>query len=929
MLPKKRFPLPFCPSTCFALFTAIVTAFASSFVSSAASARAQSSSARDTHAPETSTLIEGQFLVEFEAPACGFPELRGVEAAESARRLDAWRASADERMLPRIAALEALGVDVLRSYWIVECLSVRADPEQIEAIRGMPIVKRVWQDRLHQAHSGRVVMPIRDSTNAANHGTDIVQRAGVLGQGALLAAFDSGLDAKHASTQRPHRAFYVGGNPRDNTGGGLAGSRLLANRQAGLLSPENALTHGTLVAGIAAGEVWGTAAADRGHAPRAQVRGYSIVDNVRGGASYASVLNAWQMLAADKDTKPLVVMVAYGGSPDPLHPTQAALDRAAIAMDALVVVSAGNGGASTLASQAAVNGLSVGATHGQGSKRMWAYSSRGPLAALPKGYYPSLVANGVNIVGPRADAEDKDEADTGSSMAAAQVAGTATFLRGFAPRLSALQCKAALLASVDDIRARNTGLDRNAFGLGYLRADKLLSGVRAAPVLVSSTLTSSTRVREYRWATARNAAWSLACVWNRMALDKVAFGDLAVDVYLGNRLLAQSDEAQMNVEALRFRSPEVGTLRVVVRAKSSDAAILPFALCVMPTVLPYSAGGFAGFGKACASSVAASDVAAVVPPSAGRVMQASQSRYIASGLPLRLQVLVDASLLPAKIEVDGIAFRQDDSAPLSPLRGVTFQGEVVAGYGANPLSAISGTFARNVTRGSLVMADRKILMPDFVVANRTPSRFDVRMPFDRPFTFDAQSGSPLVIELRSKGASVRTTYLTDAVDLRNSESSRLATVYAPSMTATTGSIFRRYAPVLALTTKSSVARRSPQLWGTGVPDVGAQFRLEYSDFTPNSIAVFSLGFSATNWGAFALPFDMSPFGAAGCSISSSVDFSTALVVGANGHGTIPLALPANRDLIGVVFYVQMACFDALANRFGVYWSGGVKVSVGG
>lgn len=792
-------------------------------------------------ASEALPIVAGRYLVEFVASAPSAFTAEDDAAAGPVDRLRARRSALRSVNASRVAALEALGAEVVEAFWIVDCTVVDVDDDRLEAVRRLEGVRRVWSDRLAAPTSAARIAPpapIRDSTNRLNHASDVVQAAGVLGSGAILSVLDTGLDLKTGASGRPHRSFYVNGNPRNTSGGGVQGSRVAFQRQAGRLAAENSLTHGTLVAGIAAGEVWSTSNADRGHAPRAQLRSYSIVDDAKGNASFTSILRAWQQVVGEKDHKSLVVLLAYSGSPDPTHPTQVALDRAAAALDALVVVSAGNGASSSAASHAAINGISVGATYSQGRKTMWPSSTRGPLRALPKGFYPLLCANGVEIVGPRADAETRDSVDTGTSLAAAQVAGALTWLRGFAPRLSALQCKAALLASLEDIAARNKALDRQSFGLGYLRSDQLLTGVRGAPVLAASSLTSARRTRDFQWRSAANAAWSVVCTWNRLELSKASFSDLAIEVYAGQTLLAQSDESQMNLEALRFRAPTAGTLTVRVRAKSLDAATLPFAVCVMPTRLPYVEASMTTYGKSCAGSLPGFAVSHVVPPSEAKSMQASQSRYVSSGLPQRTQFMVSAALLPTSVSMDGIALRQDDSAPIQALRGVGFDAELRVGYAAVTPAAAQTIFAKNI-RGSLgvVMAARKILMPDYVIANRSPGNFAVRLPFDRPFKFDGQTGDPLLLELRSPAAARRVYYLTDAIDSRNAESRHVATVHAASPTATVGAVFQRYLPVLGILGRTGAQRVSPVLWGSGVPDVGRRAAVEYSGFTPSAFCL--------------------------------------------------------------------------------------------
>lgn len=879
--------------------------------------------------------MPGRYLVEYDVVAPDFSVV-----AEAARRGDriAFEAAtrAIETSVERERAaferrLTELGARVTDRWWIVEACAVVASPEVIDRVRNEPCVRRVRRDGIATPHSAAIL----DSTSGTNHATDLVQAAGIYGRSGVLAVLDTGLDAQNARSVRPHRCFFLQGDPRNSSGPGLGGSRLLANRQAGLLPAENALTHGTLVAGVAVGDVWGTAKSDRGHAPQAAVVGYSIVDNAAGGASFSSILNGWQLLTKEYMVyRPKVVLFAYAGSPDPMHPTQIALDRAASTLDVLVTVSAGNGGAASQSSQACVNGIPVGATLGQGQKAVWKSSTRGPLKALPGGYYPLACANGVGVIGPRADAEGVDEIASGTSLAAAQVAGAATWLRALAPQATALQAKALILATLEDVSSKNRTppySTRNAFGLGYLREDLLLKAARGgAPVFASASLDKAKRVQVFTFATPADAAWSVVCTWNRQDTTRTSFSDLALEVWSGSTMLVRSDEAQMNVEALRFRAPRAEKLQVRVVAKSLEAAVVPFAIAVAPTTLPYVQGSLSRFGTSCAGSLPAQDVALVVPPSAARTMQSSSSRYFGSNLDQRAQFVVDASVLPRSFEAHGLGLRQDQLAPNPAIRGHSVELEILAGLAANGPAQISSVFAANVKSAQVAFAKRRVLMPDFVRGNFSPSAFVVRFPFDRPFKYVAVAGSHLLVDVRTTGgAGDRVFYNTDAVNAKDAGGKSIATVHAASSTATVGSIYANYGPVMAFLKNSTVRYRLPKYWGVGVPDLAKRFDLAFSDVAPNSAVLGAFGFSRSSWGALPLPFDLNPLGAPTCTLWTGLEFTFVLAAGAFGNGGRSFGLPLNRALIGLEFYSQLGILDPKANRLGLHWSNGIAIRVGG
>ncbi|MCA8969487.1 MAG: S8 family serine peptidase [Planctomycetes bacterium] len=837
---------------------------------------------------------------------------------------------------PIVARFEALGASIVESFWLVEAIAVDAEDAVAARLREDPAVRRVLLDELvfPATASPTSAFPIKDSTSARNHATDSVQLKGVTGKGGVLAMLDTGVDAAHAKDGRPHRTFFFGGDVRNITGPGIGGSRLLVNRQAGSLAAENALTHGTLAAGVAVGDLWGTAAADPGHAPSASIASYSVVDDVTGAASYTSILKGWQLVVSDvAQLGTRVVLFPFAGSPDPMHPTQVALDRAAEIQDLVVVVAAGNGGASSRASQAAINGIPVGAVHGQGLRTVWPSSTRGPLAALPQGIYPLMVANGVDIVGPLADAENSDLKDSGTSLAAAQVAGAATWLRAHRSTLTALETKALILATLEDISSFNTTPPfdtRDAYGLGYLREDSLLDAANGVSSVVSSAkLDAVNRVSSVSLKTAMNATWSVALVWNRLDTTRLAFSDLSLEVWSGSQLLASSDETQCNVEALRFRAPRDETLEVRVTAKSLEVATVPFAIAITTTDLPYTEGSLTTYGKSCVGTRPDQDVSFVIPPSAATSMQSSSCRYFTSNLAQRTQCLIDATLLPSSFSADGLAFRLDERAPTSSIRDHSVEMEVSMGYAPHAPRYASTQFSSNVKTAQVVFARRRLKLPNQVQGNSDPRAFDVRVPFDRPFRYVASTTQHLLLDATITGETNRVYQYVDAVDSTNTESSGLAMVHSLTANATVGSLFTQYGPVIALTASSLVRTLTPVHWGVGTPNVSRHYSLEFADFPSNTVVVDFFGFSRTAWNSVPLPFDMTIFKAPGCWLWTGLDLNVALVASAAGHGSISLTVPSDRSIIGAELYSQVAGFDPKANGLGMTFTNGVAIRVGG
>jgi hypothetical protein len=72
--------------------------------------------------------------------------------------------------------------------------------------------------------------------------------------------------------------------------------------------------------------------------------------------------------------------------------------------------------------------------------------------------------------------------------------------------------------------------------------------------------------------------------------------------------------------------------------------------------------------------------------------------------------------------------------------------------------------------------------------------------------------------------------------------------------------------------------------------------------TAAAVGVLFLGFSDTSWGPVPLPFDLTPFGAAGCFVNASWD----VVAGAGAPGSVPVDVPADTWLGGGVVHLQWA-----------------------
>ncbi len=116
----------------------------------------------------------------------------------------------------------------------------------------------------------------------------------------------------------------------------------------------------------------------------------------------------------------------------------------------------------------------------------------------------------------------------------------------------------------------------------------------------------------------------------------------------------------------------------------------------------------------------------------------------------------------------------------------------------------------------------------------------------------------------------------------------------------------------------NVATSQPVLGGTAVLAV---------DRVPLGVMFFLVGFSRTTASVGALPFDLAPFGAAGCLARVSPD-ATNTVAGAGTTLNVNFGIPNAAGLIGVKFFTQALVLDPAANTLGGVTSDAAAMIVG-
>ena len=568
-------------------------------VSGLAAQESQLVSGRDAQARKAATE---RWIVEFErgVDLTSLREANSGPAAVSA--INTLKTKLARERAGFVESCEKLGGRVVESFWLIDAMAVDVPAGSVEALADLDGVLRVHRNELKAPSFA----PIKTSTNANNIASDVAHQQGLRGKGVTVAIVDSGLDIDMKGTKRPHRLFYVNGDPKNGSGGGLSGSRILRMRKIGQQPVGDAIGHGTAVAAVAVGEVWGSSGSDRGHAYESKVTGYSIADLTNGLATLATMGKAFQQVVLDaKADGTKVVNMSYEGTMYPLSLEQQAIDAAAVAADLVITVSAGNRGVSTGFAHGSYNRLAVGSVH-HDTRAVASFSARGGLPTNRKRVYPSLVANGVNMVLPIADAEGQDITRSGGSYAAPAVAGLAAQYRAAKPAASALETRAAILATTEDIAGANRTPPYNtklAYGHGYARADKLaaLAQGKVPSAIFSSIFRNNSQLQRFPVNLVAGKHYAVVVTWNRQRsnLDQVSQFTVVVQdpaVFIG------TEQGHGTVAKAVVRATRSGRGEIMVVASRLETSSVPISVVLVEVDAPFRLGKSVAFGKSCAGS---------------------------------------------------------------------------------------------------------------------------------------------------------------------------------------------------------------------------------------------------------------------------------------------------------------------------------------
>ena len=524
------------------------------------------------------------------------------------------KARAHQADLARFAA--GLGGRVFAHWWLINACALELPHEHLEGLRKHELVRRIYPDRIVRPGGA----PIKKSTDLLNHAADLPQGQGRMGKGVVIAIPDTGFDINYQGGGKPNHIFYVKGNQNNTSGGGIQGSRIVLARHMGYLptvpSIDTVADHGTRVAAVAGGEKWaGSPHADQGQAPEASFALYCWAIDLAGGTTLGYMVTTWQQVVSDKASHNILVANnSFMGSAPPTWVEQQAMDSAALNGDIFIAAMGGNFGCnpptSTHYSNGATNVLAVGSLTAD-TRKVSSFSSCGPLwySASPhpawQRYYPDLTANGELLRMPNADGTDYQ--GSGTSYATPQVVGAAALYRQIRTKATALETRAAILASLQDVTAANRTApanDRNAYGMGYLRTDRVVQFALGAGTVFAGAVTAASQTAKFKYTVKAGRRYAAVLSWDRYNLGFFDYSDLDLEIKSGATTLAKAATHLGNTnERAVFQAKAAGTVEVQVStAYLENTASVSFCIALVEEGRPYTPGATAAVGAGCKGS---------------------------------------------------------------------------------------------------------------------------------------------------------------------------------------------------------------------------------------------------------------------------------------------------------------------------------------
>ena len=430
------------------------------------------------------TAPQTEVVVTLPAPSLATAYRSGRLASARIGRLDL-RAGSSRRYLAGLVSSQAAlsrrieaavpGASVRRRYRIVaNGLAVTLPSDELSLLRKLPGVARVYPSYRYRSLDTGV------PTNVSAIGASKLWKSDLsnAGHGIKIGIVDDGIDQAHPYFN-PSGYTYPSGYPKGNVA--FTTAKVIVARAfapSGLdyvyasrpVDPK-LTSHGTYVAGIAAGNTGTVAKVDgetqtlSGVAPRAYLGNYKALTIPT--AAFGLNGNSPEIVAAIEAavSDGMNVINLSIGEPEiaPRNDIVAKAVNAASGAGVVVVAAAGNeynenGKGSVSSPGSAASAITVGASSSASTAskkvRIASFSSSGPT---PYGLLlkPDVTAPGLDIASSTAKSEGEWEFNSGTSAAAPHVAGAAALLLQLHPGWTVAQVKSALVLTATPVRRSN------------------------------------------------------------------------------------------------------------------------------------------------------------------------------------------------------------------------------------------------------------------------------------------------------------------------------------------------------------------------------------------------------------------------------------------------------------------------------------------
>lgn len=450
-----------------------------------------------------------------------------------------------------LALIERSGGRVIHAYRLMHLLSAEIPGEAVAGIRASSSVAAMGRDQETAFQIDRSVPAL---------GVAAPWRDGVIGTGETVLLPDTGVRSDHAALRgRVQSGIYLSGNT--------------TCPPAELSSSDDFDGHGTHMAGIIAS----------GGTPlqpnfQGVARGLGNVINAKVGCQGGVVLSSTFLAAVEAalmaTPSPIVVSAATSAAAQDDDVFSRAVDTLVQRFDLIWVNAAGNSGpeAFSVASPAtAYNAISVAnldllGTADRSQAVVFESSGRGPT---PGGRFkPDVAAPGTNISSTGIVA-DSFVARTGTSMAAAHIAGAAAILRQAGVR-NRMAMKALLINTTD-----RDGWDPDD-GWGFVNVERAYAQRQNGSLgAVGAEAGASV---SYRVIVPPGGSYFASLVWERnFSGSQSVLRNLDLSVYRADTsaIVRRSLFLTQNVEQVAFRNTSPSAVSYIVRVETRGAGAAP------------------------------------------------------------------------------------------------------------------------------------------------------------------------------------------------------------------------------------------------------------------------------------------------------------------------------------------------------------------